>query len=60
VGGRSFEPLGIRPDERAMENLLSLHPEYLEVVGEFISSDPLATHRKGVLSALRSGGIELG
>ena len=60
VGGRSFEPRGIRPDDEAMRRLLACHPGYLDLVRSFIADDPLARHREGVLSALRSAGIELG
>ena len=59
VGGRSFEPRGIRPDDDAMRRLLACHPGYLDLVRRFIADDPLARHREGVVSALRRAGIEL-
>ena len=52
LGGRSFGPLGLKPDESTMQRLLSLHPEYLLQVQEFIASDPLAERRNELLEAL--------
>ena len=59
IGGRSFEPRGIRPDQEAMKRLLARHPGYLDLVSDFIAGDPLATRREDVMSALRGAGIEL-
>jgi GT2 family glycosyltransferase len=53
IGGRSFGPLGLRPDESSMQRLLSRHPEYLEQVQAFIECDPLAVRREVLISALR-------
>ena len=52
LGGRSFGPLGLEPDESTMQRLLSRHPAYLEQVQEFIASDPLAPRREELLQAL--------
>jgi len=60
VGGRSFMPRGLRPDDGAMSRLLSRHPGYLQLIHRFISSDPLAGRRRELLSALRNAGIEIG
>jgi GT2 family glycosyltransferase len=60
VGGRSFSPKGLRPGEAAMQNLLSRHPGYLELIREFIANDPLAVRRDELVAALRNAGIELG
>jgi hypothetical protein len=56
LGGRSFGPLGLRPDETSMQNLLALHPSYLELVQEFIAADPLAQRRHELLDALTIAG----
>ena len=56
LGGRSFRPLGLKPDEGAMRSLLALHPSYLEQVQEFIKSDPLAYRRRELLDALADAG----
>lgn len=45
VGGQSFAPLGLRPDEGAMQRLLSKHPAYLDLVKDYIRRDPLADQR---------------
>lgn len=52
LGGRSFEPLGLKPDEASMQRLLARHPGYLEQVEAFIASDPLAERREELLKAL--------
>jgi GT2 family glycosyltransferase len=52
LGGRSFGPLGLKPDESTMQRLLSLHPEYLQQVQEFISTDPLSVRREQLIQAL--------
>ena len=57
LGGRSFGPLGLKPDESTMQRLLSLHPEYLQQVEAFISSDPLAQRREELIQALKSAGL---
>jgi hypothetical protein len=56
LGGRSFGPLGLKPDETSMQKLLALHPSYLEQVQEFITSDPLARRRHALLNALAAAG----
>ena len=57
LGGRSFGPLGLKPDESSMRKLLSRHPEYLQLVEAFISSDPLAQRREELIQALKSAGL---
>jgi len=57
LGGRSFGPLGLKPDESTMRRLLSRHPDYLKQVEAFISSDPLAQRREELIQALKSGGL---
>lgn len=56
LGGRSFGPLGLRPDEECMSRLLALHPSYLQQVQDFISADPLARRRNELLDALAGAG----
>ena len=60
LGGRSFAPLGLKPDADSMQRLLSRHPGYLERVQAFISGDPLAGRRRAVLAALERAGVDLG
>lgn len=52
IGGRSFGPLGLKPDEGSMQRLLSCHPGYLRQVRAFIEADPLAIRRSELLVAL--------
>jgi GT2 family glycosyltransferase len=60
LGGRSFGPLGLGPDEDSMRRLLDLHPGYLQLVQAFIAEDPLAVRRRAVLDALDRAGLHLG
>ncbi len=57
LGGRSFGPLGLKPDESTMQRLLLRHPGYLQQVEEFISSDPLAERRAQLIQALNKANI---
>ncbi|MCH8057197.1 MAG: glycosyltransferase family 2 protein [Proteobacteria bacterium] len=57
LGGRSFGPLGLKPDERSMRRLLLRHPGYLQQIEEFISADPLAERREELIHALKSAGL---
>lgn len=59
LGGRSFGPLGLKPDAGSMERLLSRHPAYLERVQAFIAEDPLAGRRQAILDALERAGVRL-
>jgi GT2 family glycosyltransferase len=56
LGGRSFGPLGLRPDETSMQKLLAIHPSYMEQVQAFIATDPLAQRRQELLDALAGAG----
>jgi GT2 family glycosyltransferase len=58
IGGRSFAPRGLAPDEAAMNKLLSRHPGYLERVQEFIAGDPLKARRDEVINAVLTAGID--
>jgi GT2 family glycosyltransferase len=60
IGGRSFGPLGLKPDAGSMQRLLSRHPGYLELVQAFIADDPLAARRREILDALDRAGVRLG
>jgi GT2 family glycosyltransferase len=54
LGGSSFLPLGLKPDESSMQRLLSRHPGYMQQVEQFISADPLALRREQLIRALGS------
>ncbi|MGK7296903.1 MAG: glycosyltransferase family 2 protein [Candidatus Wenzhouxiangella sp. M2_3B_020] len=54
-GNASFGPLGLGPDDRAMQTLLARHPDYLDRVRTFIARDPLAPARARVMERLRTG-----
>lgn len=60
LGGCSFGPLGLKPDEGSMQRLLSRHPGYLEIVQKFILDDPLGIRRSALVSAIEREGPSLG
>jgi GT2 family glycosyltransferase len=60
LGGRSFGPTGLGPDQSSMERLLSRHPDYLECVQSFIVADPLMSRREEILQALNQAGVPMG
>lgn len=62
LGGRSFGPRKLAPkNESAMARLRARHPDYEEIVAEFIRRDPIAPRREAIqrhLDAIAgSGGI---
>jgi hypothetical protein len=60
LGGRSFGPAGLKPDQSSMERLLSRHPDYLACVQAFIAADPLKSRREEILRALSLAGVLMG
>jgi GT2 family glycosyltransferase len=60
VGGRSFRPRGLRPDEAAMQRLTAKHPDYPTIVGEFIDADPLGGVRARIIDAVSAAGVSFG
>ena len=60
LGGRSFGPIGLKPDESTMQRLLSRHPDYLRQVQAFIESDPLAARRTAIIDAMDRAGVPMG
>jgi GT2 family glycosyltransferase len=59
LGGRSFGPAGLRPDESSMQRLLSKHPDYLARVQAFIAADPLSARRTEILRQLDLAGVPM-
>lgn len=57
LGGRSFGPLGLKPDASSMQRLLERHPGYQDEVSAFIAADPLAAIREAVCSAVVDAGL---
>ena len=58
-GAASFGPLGVAPGNESMQRLLSRHPDYMDIISQFIEADPLASHREEVVELLRGSGIAL-
>lgn len=53
LGGRSFVEFGMAPkSEDAMARLRARHPNYEEIVADFVRRDPLATRREAILRAM--------
>lgn len=57
IGGASFGPTGLRPGGEAMVRLLALHPDYNELVMDFISRDPLAARRQAIADQLELSAV---
>lgn len=53
LGGQSFGPLGLRPDQFSMQRLLTRHPAYLDLVTDWIARDPLQVCRTQLLHAYK-------
>lgn len=60
LGGRSFGPTGLKPDEASMQRLVSKHPDYLEEVRAFIAADPLSARRSEIVRELERTGVLMG
>jgi len=56
-GGESFAPLGLRPGGETMSRLLLKHPDYAEIVAQWIEQDPLAKRRRAIIAAFQSAKI---
>jgi len=57
VGGCSFLPRGLSPDQHSMQRLLSRHPDYLSGIEAFIAADPLSERREELLEALQQAKV---
>lgn len=56
-GGRSFGPLGLKPDEASMRRLLERHPGYRDEITAFIEADPLSPLRERLCAAVIDAGL---
>ncbi len=52
-------PRGLAPGDESMQRLLSRHPDYLEIIHSYISTDPLANRGSQLLTAIAAAGISL-
>ena len=59
-GGASFAPLGIKPNDETMRRLLTRHPDYQQIITEFIAADPIAPRRNEILACLERAGLGIG
>jgi GT2 family glycosyltransferase len=57
LGGCSFQPRGLSPNEQSMQRLLSRHPDYLAIIEAFIAADPLSRRREELLEALHEAAV---
>ena len=53
IGNESFSDFGIKPNEDSMQRLLEKHPDYLQLIQEFINKDPLSSIRSDILKTLQ-------
>ncbi len=59
LGGCSFLPRGLSPDQSSMQRLLSRHPDYLAGIESFIAADPLSRRREELLEALHEAKVSM-
>lgn len=59
VGNQSFRDLGIKPSEETMQRLLQKHPDYLQIIQEYINKDPLSNIRNNIIKILQQRDIKL-
>lgn len=52
LGGQSFAGTGHKPGGEQLERLLAIHPDYNEVIADFIARDPIARRRQAICSRL--------
>jgi len=48
IGNQSFAEKGLQPDQQTMTRLLAEHPNYAELIDNFIKKDPLAPIRQSI------------
>jgi hypothetical protein len=46
LGNQSFGEMGLQPNRQTMQRLLVQHPDYGELIDNFIKKDPLAQIRQ--------------
>lgn len=49
VGNQSFQDMDLKPSDATMARLLNKHPNYSQLVSEFIENDPLASLRESIV-----------
>ncbi|MBT8061410.1 MAG: glycosyltransferase [Xanthomonadales bacterium] len=54
IGGRSFKSVNMAPGPESMDRLLSRHPDYQQLIAEFIEADPLADRRLQLARAVQA------
>jgi GT2 family glycosyltransferase len=59
IGNQSFCELGLKPNEGTMQRLLVKHPNYLQMIQEYIKIDPFVTIREKILTILKTQNIHL-
>jgi len=57
VGNQSFSDLGLKPSEETMKRLLDKHPNYLEMIQEYIKKDKLIDVRREIIKILEDEGL---
>jgi len=48
IGNQSFAEKGLQPNQETMARLLAVHPNYAELIDNFIKKDPLAPIRQSI------------
>lgn len=53
IGNESFSDLGLKPDETTMRRLLEKHPDYSQLIEEYIKTDSTKDIRNNILDIIR-------
>lgn len=52
IGNQSFSEKGLQPNEQTMARLLAEHPDYSQLIDNFIKKDPLAPIRQSIIDKI--------
>ncbi|WP_154222388.1 glycosyltransferase family 2 protein [Marinicella rhabdoformis] len=52
IGNQSFKDLALKPSSETMNRLLAKHPEYAQLIAEFIEKDALASLRESIIDKI--------
>jgi len=59
LGNESFRDLGLKPNEETMKRLLEKHPNYIQLISQYIKKNPLIKLRKDILDLIKDNNTEI-
>jgi len=51
--------LGLKPNEETMKRLLEKHPNYIQLISQYIKKNPLIKLRKDILDLIKDNNTEI-